>query len=80
MKRDDHRKRLEREARKIAATGRHNGWFHVAGELALRGFPVALDLLGEEPIRSEPDRLCAKARPAWLERRRAEEARQRGRG
>jgi hypothetical protein len=76
VKREDHKKRIYREARELAATGRHNGWFHVAGELSLR-LPLAMELLGEEPIRSELDRLCDAARPAWLERRRAEEARQR---
>lgn len=77
MKRKHHQERLYREARELAATGRYNGWFHVAAELAQRGLPLALELLGEEPIRSELDTLCAANRPAWLERRRAEEARQR---
>lgn len=79
MKRKDHRQRLYGEARKIAATGRHNGWFHIAGELSQRGMPLAMEMLGEEPIRSQLDRLCAEARPSWLERRRAEEAKQRDR-
>ena len=74
MKRGKHEQRIHREAREIAASGRHNGWFHVAGELSQRGLPLALELLGEEPIRSELDQLCAAARPAWLKRRRAEEA------
>jgi hypothetical protein len=72
MKRDDHRKRLMKQACTIAASGRHNGWFHIAWELRDSGEPLALDILGEEPLRSELDRLSAEARPAWLAQRRSE--------
>lgn len=73
MKRSKHAERLHKLAREIAATGRHNGWFWVAGELSQAGYPLAIQLLAEEPIRSELDRLCEAARPAWLEQRRREE-------
>lgn len=72
MKREDHRKRLGKRARAIAASGRHNGWFHLAWELRDLGEPLAVEILGEEPLRSELDRLCAAARPAWLAQRRSE--------
>ena len=58
-----HEQRMAKLAREIAATGRHNGWFHIAMELQTkRGEPLAQQVLGREPFCSELDRKCAEVR------------------
>lgn len=58
-----HELRIVKLAREIAATGRHNGWFHIAMELqSQRGEPLAQKVLEREPFRSELDRKCAEVR------------------
>ncbi len=57
-----HEQRIVKLAREIAATGRHNGWFHIAHELRTRGEPLALNVLECEPYRSELDQRCADVR------------------
>ena len=57
-----HEQRIVKAARKIAETGRHNGWFYVAWELRDQGEPLALDVLEREPYRSELDKRCAEVR------------------
>jgi len=59
-----HEQRIVKEARRIAETGRHNGWFHIAWELRDQGEPLALDVLEREPHRSELDKRCAEVRHA----------------
>lgn len=54
--------RLAKLAKQIAKTGRHNGWFHVAGELHDRGEPLAFRVLENEPVRSEIEAICVAAR------------------
>jgi hypothetical protein len=44
MKKQDHEARLVKRAKKMAKTGRHNGWFYVARELRDRGEPLAMEL------------------------------------
>jgi len=58
----DHEQRIVKAARKIAETGRHNGWFHIAHELFAQGEPLALNVLEREPYRSELDKRCAEVR------------------
>lgn len=62
MKHKHHAERLTKRAREIAATGRHNGWFWIAGELQRGGEPLAMQVLEKEPLRSELDRTCQAAR------------------
>jgi hypothetical protein len=60
----NHEQRLWRLAKEIAASGRHISWFYVASELAEKGEPLAYSLLEKEPVRSELDLICEKARKA----------------
>jgi len=62
VKKKDHEARLVKQAKEIAVSGKHNGWFYVAWELRSRGEPLALQVLDKEPIRSELDRICDKSR------------------
>lgn len=58
--------RILKRARDLAATGRHISWFYVAHEIREKGEPLAEQLLEQEPIRSEIDRICEKAtRTKW---------------
>ena len=57
-----HEDRIVKLARRIAETGRHNGWFHIASELRAQGEPLAASVLEREPYRSELDRRCAEVR------------------
>ena len=57
-----HELRILKQARKIAETGRHNGWWHITWELRDQGEPLALDVLEREPYRSESDKRCAEVR------------------
>lgn len=61
-KRETHEQRIVKQARKIAETGRHNGWFYIAWELRDGGEPLALDVLQREPYRSELDARCGEVR------------------
>jgi hypothetical protein len=58
-----HEKRILKLANQIAATGRHNGWFHIAMELEnKRGEPLAQQILEREPHRSQLDKACDAVR------------------
>jgi hypothetical protein len=45
VKLGDHAARITKRAREIAKTGRHNGWFWIAGELQQAGEPLAMQVL-----------------------------------
>lgn len=60
--RDAHEQRILKQARKMADTGRHNGWFDIAFELRDQGEALALNVLEREPYRSELDKRCAEVR------------------
>jgi hypothetical protein len=57
-----HEDRIAKQARKIAETGRHNGWFYIACELRRQGEPLALNVLEREPYRSELDKKYTEVR------------------
>jgi hypothetical protein len=55
--------RILKRAREIAATGKHIGWYYVEAELRFQmGEPLARQVLSDQQIREELDRICTEAR------------------
>jgi hypothetical protein len=55
--------RILKRAREIARTGRHIGWYYVEAELRFQmGEPLAREVLANQQIRDELDRICTEAR------------------
>ena len=71
MNRKAREARILKRAREIAKTGKHIGWYYVEAELRFQmGEPLAREVLANQQIRDELDRICAGARKLRRQRQR----------